>query len=37
MVILGAHGHSRLRDFALGSIAHDMPRDPPRDLLIARD
>lgn len=37
LVILGAHGHSRLRDFALGSIAHDMVRDPPCDLLIGRD
>lgn len=37
LLILGAHGHSRLRDFALGSAAHDMARDPPCDLLIARD
>lgn len=36
LLILGAHRHSRLHEFALGSIAHDMLRDPPCDLLIAR-
>ncbi|MFT7390324.1 MAG: nucleotide-binding universal stress UspA family protein [Paracoccaceae bacterium] len=36
LLILGADGHGRVRDYLLGSVAFDLLRDPPCDLLLAR-